>query len=699
MLLKLKSLLFLLQALLILVSHFSVSDSNFKRWADRSALAATGVCDFGFDPISADALPVSRSERGRCRVWYDAHIRTAENPAYDFTVGGRSLRGHLDEWDITVGEESAVGEQRRGGKTTVISLRHLKSDLTAQVEATIYEPYATCEWTVRIHNAGSTPSPVIKRFYAADCTMDVGTPTLYVSRGSAPAADDFTLVQSAVSPTPMVFNANGGRSESFLPYFNLCGERFGAVLSVGWTGQWYTSLRQTLRGVHLTAKQEFFRAGLFAGESVRSPLVTLTFYEGGNALKGFETFRDWETDCVCPETIQPMKGYVIANEFSTKTCDELIDQFNAIDPAVLEATDYFWMDAGWYTYKEGWYDGVGNWIPDPVRFPQTLKPLSDAMAAKGKRFLLWYEPERVREGTALYRKGTEQSEWIMQIEDNLMWNLGNDNACSYLEDVISASLLENGVSIYRQDFNFSPLKYWQKADREWYGGRKGICENHYVTNLYRYLDTLCARVDGLMIDNCASGGKRLDIEMTRRSIPLWRSDYNCGSADGSFQPDVLEATQSMTYGLSFWLPYSGTNQHYHSLYAIRSALLTHGSCYEPDREQYRAYDAVRSYMTQRYFPLTYGGTDSKRFLAMQFGSETAGAAMVYKRADVPSKTYSLRLNGLYPDRLYTITDMDDPTYPIVVEGSELMGSGVMLPIPDAPYAKVLQYSLLASTTN
>ena len=692
MLPKLKSLLFLVQALLMVVSHFSVYDSNFKRWTDRAALAVTGVRDFAFDPIPAEALPVSPSEQARCRAWYDAHIRTSEDPAYDFTVGGRSFRDHPDEWEITVGEESGVGEQMRGGKTSVIALRHLKSDLTAQVEATIYEAYATCEWTVHIQNDGDAPSPVIKRFYAADCTLETGSTTLYVSKGSAPAADDFELVQSVVSPTPMVFNANGGRSESFLPYFNLCGKKFGAAVCVGWTGQWYTSLRQTLRGVHLTAKQEYFKASLNAGEAVRSPLVTLTFYEGGNALKGFETLRDWETDCVCPASQRPMKGYVIANEFSTLTCDELIERVNAIDPDVLNETDYFWMDAGWYAYNEGWYDGVGNWIPDPARFPQTLKPLADAIAGKGKRFLLWYEPERVREGTALYRKGTEESEWILQIGDNLMWNLGNDDACAYLEDTIASSLIENGVSIYRQDFNFTPLKYWQKADREWYGGRQGICENHYVTNLYRYLDTLCARADGLLIDNCASGGKRLDIEMTRRSVPLWRSDYNCGDADGSVKPDVLEATQSMTYALSCWMPYSGTNQYYHSLYAIRSAVLTHFSCYEPEREQYSAYDTVRAYMTERYFPLTYGGTDAKRVLAMQFGSETAGAAMIYKRENVKAETYRLRLNGLTPDCTYALTDADDPAFRVAATGSELMGDGVTLAIPDAPSAKVLYYT-------
>ena len=693
MLLRLKSMLFLLQALLMLISHFSVYDSDFKLRTDRAALKLTGTDDFGFAPISAEALEVSEAEKARCRAWFDANIRTTETPAYDFTVGGKSLRGHLQDWQITLGEESAEGAVRRGGKTTIISLKHKKSDLTAQVEATVYEAFAACEWTIYIKNEGASASPVIKRFYGADCVLDTGRTELYLSRGSSPAADDFTLMKTYVSPTPMVFNANGGRSESWLPYFNLCGASCGAVLAVGWTGQWYTSLQQTSHGVRLQAKQEYFNASLDAGETVRSPLVSLTFYEGDNPLKGFETFRQMEKACVYPAAVRPMKGYVIANEFSTLTCDQLIDRVRAVEPSVLDETDYFWMDAGWYRYNEGWYDGVGNWIPDAARFPETLKPLSDAMAGEGKRFLLWYEPERVREGTFLYEEGMRHDGWIVPMGDNLLWNLANDEACNYLSDCIADSLIENGVSFYRQDFNFTPLKYWQKADKELYGGRTGICENHYVTNLYRYLDTLCARVDGLLIDNCASGGKRLDLEMTRRSVPLWRSDYNCGNADGTVKPDVLEATQSMTYGLSCWLPYSGTNQYYHSQYAVRSAILTHLSVYEPNPGEYAAYDTVRSYMTENYFPLTCGGTDTKRFLAMQFGSQAAGAALIYKREKVSADTYTLRLNGLSPDGTYVLTDTDDPAFSQTASGRELMENGVTLHIAQAPEARIILYSL------
>ena len=170
----LKSALCLLQALLMIVSSFSVYDSNFKFWVDRGALQLTSVTDFSFDRIDAKELAVTAEEKAACRKWFDENILTAENPAYDFTIGGKRLRNNTGDWEISIGEEGAEGVKYRNGKTSYITLRHKKSGLEATVEATIYEDYAACEWTVFIKNNGNEISPTIKDFYAADCIFDTG---------------------------------------------------------------------------------------------------------------------------------------------------------------------------------------------------------------------------------------------------------------------------------------------------------------------------------------------------------------------------------------------------------------------------------------------------------------------------------------------------------------------------------------------
>lgn len=687
----LRAVLSLLQAFLFLVSSCAVIDSNFKEWTDLAAVSISSKADFTFDTVTAEKMKISQVEKQQCREWFDSNIVNTEKPAYDFTVGGKKFRNNIDEWDKSISKESETGAFYKGGKTTYIIYKHKKSGLEATVEATIYDEYATCEWTVFIKNTADKNSPVIKNFNAIDTTLTTGNGDLYFSKGSGPDANDFELYKSFINNIPMHFNANGGRSESFLPYFNICGKNFGAVMAVGWTGQWFASIDLDIKGISVKARQEEFKAYLTPGEEVRSPLVSLTFYDGENPLKGFNMLRSWETDCVCPESIEPSNGYVIANEFSTLKTDDFLKMLDNINPQVLENTDYFWMDAGWYKYDESWADGVGNWIPDANRFPDGLKPLGDKIASMGKKFLLWYEPERVREGTFLYNEAMKHDTWIVKDGGDLMWNMGDPDACEFLCKYISDSLVANGVTMYRQDFNFTPLKYWEKADKNFYDGRTGICENHYVTNLYKYLDCLLDTVDGLVIDNCASGGKRLDIEMTRRSLPLWRSDYNCGNADGTVKDDVLEATQAMTYGLSCWLPYSGTNRYFHSEYASRTAILTHQSVYEPDTAEYSKYDDCSHFMTENYYPLTYGGLETDKFLAMQFGNGDKGTAIIYKRENVKSKYYTLKLNGLNPDSDYELYDIDKEDTIYTLKGAELMSDGLELTINDTPKAVVIIY--------
>lgn len=684
------------QAILFWISSCFALGSGAKKDTDRKALMQTAVSDFTFEKITAEEIKVSENEKKLCREWFDKNIRFAgsngEKPAYNLTLGSKKLSANLDEWDFSAGEESEKGKYFKGGKTTYITAKSKKNDVSLKVEATIYEDNATCEWTVYVQNNGSGNSPVIKDFCGADMALEAEEAQLYVSHGSPSEADDFELYKTPVNFLPMIFTANSGRNCSFMPFFNICGKDNGYMLSVGWTGQWYTSIADTREGIEIKAKQQNFKTYLLPGEEVRTPLVALSFYEGGKALKGFNTLRNWEKDCVYPDSVEVSNGFVIANEFSTKTDKELIESINAINPDILKDVDYFWMDAGWYKYTEAWHDGVGNWVADPARFPDSLKPVSDAMAEKGKKFLLWFEPERVREDTFLYNEAMKHGTWIVADGNDLLWNLGDDDACRFLSDYIASAMVTNGVTAYRQDFNFDPLGYWKKADKEFYNGRTGICENHYVSNLYKYLDHLLAAVDGLFIDNCASGGRRLDIEMTKRSIPLWRSDYNCGNADGSLKDYVIEATQAMTYSLSFWQPYSGTNRYFHSEYASRSAILTNQSVYEPSPEEFNKYAAVSEYMAKNYYPIVYGGYDITKYLAMQFGDEAEGAAIIYKRESVETGEFLLTLNGLDPNKTYKLSNFDDPDENYILNGKELMENGIKLTISETPKAFIMMYS-------
>ena len=683
-----KAIISLVQAFLLVFSSLAVSDSDFKLLVDRAAMGLGATADISFGSMDADKYEVSDAERDECRDWYEENILTAVTPAYNFSVGTKDLQSCIDDWSFDIGKESAEGAVYRGGKTTYITLTHKKSALVATVEATIYEKHATCDWTVFIKNTGSENSPKISDFLAADCSLPTGKNTdVYFSKGSNPANDDFELLTAPVSLTQMKFSANGGRTESFLPYFNLIGDDCGVVLATGWSGQWFTSLQQKGEGVKIKVKQEKLKGSLKPDESIRSPLVSLSFYNTDNALKGFNTYRNFTIDCVYPEGTKQITTSGVGVEFPESTIDSLVANIESIPDCFAQIVDYYWVDAGWYEIKNDWGDSVGSWYVDPNKFDRPFKEVSDAAHEKGIGWLLWHEPERAAEGTEVYNECIKHEGWLVLNEKDTsrnQVNLANEECLEYITGIMQRSITENGVDYLRIDSIPTPGPFWDEADKLWEKGRKGFTENHYVTNFYRMLDTLTENNDGLLIDNCCSGGKRLDIEMSRRSIPLWRTDYNCMDGEGKSKPDILEATQAQTYGISFWLPYNGTCAYIDGEYADRTNII---SC-----SQRLGYQDVRPYMVGNYYPLTYGGLDTSRYLAMQFDKDaTEGTALIYKRENVSDNQYTLRLNGLDPDKSYEISDYDNPEAKIILTGEKLMSDGYTITINETPKAVIMLY--------
>ena len=210
------------------------------------------------------------------------------------------------------------------------------------------------------------------------------------------------------------------------------------------------------------------------------------------------------------------------------------------------------IDAGWYPCRDEngekkWWR-TGTWKPDPERFPRGFSEVSKNAKALKADLLVWFEPERVFEGSELDR---EHPEWLLQTSsktgteaDKLrLLDLGNPDCRTWLTEHICQLIAENGIKIYRQDFNFPPLSYWRDNDAE---DRQGIHENLHVQGYLRYWDDLLMRNPGLWIDSCSSGGRRNDLETMRRSVPLHYTDYGYG------QHAVKLAFQ---HTLLAWIPY------------------------------------------------------------------------------------------------------------------------------------------------
>ena len=75
------------------------------------------------------------------------------------------------------------------------------------------------------------------------------------------------------------------------------------------------------------------------------------------------------------------------------------------------------------------------------------------------RFLVWFEPGRVHEGTEVWG---EHPQWVLRLWDQShgVFNFGIPEARQWMTERIGGLIDEFGIDIYREDFNIDPLAYW-----------------------------------------------------------------------------------------------------------------------------------------------------------------------------------------------------------------------------------------------
>lgn len=129
------------------------------------------------------------------------------------------------------------------------------------------------------------------------------------------------------------------------------------------------------------------------------------------------------------------------------------------------------------------------------------------------------EPERIRSTVPPWTKYLRHPN---PDSPNRLIALNDDAVAEDVIELVSGVIQDLSLACYRQDFNMYAPEVWEYNDED---GRRGIVEIKYINNLYYFWDSLLARFPHLLIDNCAGGGNRIDIEMLSRSVSLWRSDY------------------------------------------------------------------------------------------------------------------------------------------------------------------------------
>ncbi|MBI3852089.1 MAG: alpha-galactosidase [Verrucomicrobia bacterium] len=654
------------------------------------------------------------TEVSRAANWVQEKFRgDSPTPPISFTHGGEPSSKILKLWKSNRGSQ-ALDENR---VQHTITFKDPNSGLVLRSVAVEYRDFPVVEWTVYFTNTAKTNSPILQDIQALDVGFEDlggGDMTLHHFKGSPAEVDDYRPRATRLSLKSRVrITAAGGRpSGSDLPYFNVAGSESGVILAVGWPGQWAAQFSREEKGLRIWAGQELTHFYLQPGEQIRGPLVALQFWRG-DWLNAQNAWRRW----MIAHNLPRPGGKLPAPQLAGCSSQQFGEMINAnegnqklfIDRYLEEGLkiDYWWMDAGWYKNDGTWLN-TGTWEVDKKRFPNGLRAITDHAHAKGIKNIVWFEPERVTEGTWLFEN---HPEWLLTpptftgakeyIMHKRLLNLGNPEALHWLIEHIDQIIKHEGIDLYRQDLNTDLDYFWHHNDAP---DRQGITENHYVTGYLAYWDELRRRHPNMLIDSCASGGRRNDLETLRRAVPLLRSDY-------VFEPI---GEQCHTYGISFWFPYHGTGtligpsklanipDDKVDPYVFRSDMAASVTACWDVRRKDLDYARLRKLTRELrqvgpcylgdYYPLTPYSTSNDVWMAWQFDrpDRNQGMIQVFRRGESSYESARFKLHGLQPDRKYSFTDFDNAGQ-TETTGRELMDGGLKVQINDQPGAVVIMY--------
>lgn len=267
-----------------------------------------------------------------------------------------------------------------------------------------------------------------------------------------------------------------------LLYLRLCGPSEGE-------NSWWKNLKPGERF-------ESVKAAISFGENFNSALAEMTAYR---RLIAFRVASDRNH----PVIFNDYMGCLQANP----TTEKLLPQ---IDAAAAAGCEIFCIDAGWYADQSGWWGTIGAYEESPERFPNGFREVFDYIRAKGMRPGLWVEPEDIGIASEATQKFdgkcyfTRHGSRIVE-RNRYQFDMRNETVRQHLTTLMDRLVDDYGLAYFKFDYNID-AGVGTEINADSFGD--GLYEHGLA--LLSWIDALQKRHPDLIIENCSSGGMRMD---------------------------------------------------------------------------------------------------------------------------------------------------------------------------------------------
>ncbi|MBS6948860.1 alpha-galactosidase [Bifidobacterium scardovii] len=210
------------------------------------------------------------------------------------------------------------------------------------------------------------------------------------------------------------------------------------------------------------------------------------------------------------------------------------------------------IDDGWFGHRNYDDTSLGDWFPNPAKFPNGLKPVGERVHALGLKLGLWFEPEMISRDSVLFET---HPDWVLGDPDvelsvgrhQYLLDLTRPEVVDYLAGIMSKTIRAGGIDYIKWDMNRSLAEVYSPTLP---AERQGEVYHRYVLGYYDLLGRLTRDFPDMLIESCCSGGGRVDPGVLAYAPQAWISD----------DTDAMERVK-IQYGTSYAYPLSMMSNH------------------------------------------------------------------------------------------------------------------------------------------
>ncbi|MCD0443112.1 alpha-galactosidase [Glycomyces sp. A-F 0318] len=456
----------------------------------------------------------------------DARLDLSAASAFRYGHNGLQVRFADGTRDLELAFTEAA--EADGALTLVFTDRHYPLEVRSTYRA--FTDTDVIERSLVLRNTGTEDIEVVRADSATWVLPELETPRLGQLHGEWGA--ETQLTRTAVPHGETVIGSRRGiTGHQANPWVAVddgqTTETRGPVWStaLAWSGTWRITVEKTPRGrvaVSAGFGHDPVSIRLRGGETLETPVCAGLHTDGGFAAAA-GAWHDYARAHVLPHPDEDRP--VLYNSWEATEFDFTAeDQMRLAKGAAAMGCELFVMDDGWFGSRTHDGAGLGDWTPNPDRFPDGLGPLIEHVHGLGMRFGIWVEPEMVNPDSDLYRA---HPDWVYhqphrrrsEVRRQLVLNLARPDVAEWVHARLDELLSANAIDFVKWDMNrpFTEAGWpgEDDPDRLWFD---------HTRNLYAILDRLRADHPALRIESCSSGGGRVDFGILRRTDQVWTSD-------------------------------------------------------------------------------------------------------------------------------------------------------------------------------